>query len=122
MLVRSAHKSQSVGLIVSSFDSCLSHKKKIIMDYKIVKSGTDIHIHLGVMRNAVIIRKFSSGYGISEGSFFPFKREMYRIRFNSDEDAVKVASNYFMIWFSQTMEFLSGENKLKNIVDKNYLE
>lgn len=95
------------------------------MEYKTVKQGFDTYIYLGVMRKAIVIRRLLSGYAISEGSFFPFPKEMYDNRYETQEEAIKSSFDYFLLWFNQTNDyFLKKSLVTKNVekkIDNNYL-
>lgn len=62
--------------------------------------------HLGVMRKAIIIRKTilpKNKYIISPASFFPFPEEYYSKKFDTKEEAISVASEYFRNWFTDAI-------------------
>ena len=60
------------------------------------------YLHLGKIKKAVIIRKSITGiWFISEGSFFPFNKEIYTEKFKDKLIAKKVASDYIREWLEQ---------------------
>lgn len=65
-------------------------------------------LHLGSMKNAVVISYGLTGckYYISERSFFPFAKEVYKGRFDTIEYAIFVANKYVSTWISETNKAL----------------
>ena len=62
--------------------------------------------HLGVMRKAIVIRKTIIPYNkyiISPASFFPFPEVLYNKKFNTKDEAINVASQYFRDWFTDAI-------------------
>jgi hypothetical protein len=62
--------------------------------------------HLGVMRKAIVIRKTflsKNKYIISPASFFPFPEKLYCKRFETKEEAINIASEYFRSWFTDAI-------------------
>jgi hypothetical protein len=78
--------------------------KKNELEYGWVEEKYRIVLHLGKMKNAVVIHPSFNGnfFKIGQSSFFPFNNEIYLEKFNSIEEAKIVASAYIMSWFSDT--------------------
>lgn len=62
-------------------------------------------LNLGKIKKAVVIHRSyinSDYFRIGVGSFFPFPDEIYNTKYNSLEEAKKVASEYILDWLSET--------------------
>lgn len=72
------------------------------------KEGSDAICNLGQMRKAVLVRKMLGidKYYISEGSYYPFSRDVYEMRFDTLEEAVNIANNILVKWLSETYKNL----------------
>jgi hypothetical protein len=73
------------------------------------KISCDAFLNLGRIKKAVVIRKAYAcdEYFISTGSYFSFSDAIYNQRFETCEEAIKVASEEISLWLSETMTVLS---------------
>lgn len=72
------------------------------------KMGCDAYCNLGQMKKAVVVRLSISKqkYFIANSSYFPFTNEIYDARYDTLEEAVKVANNVIVKWLGETYENL----------------
>lgn len=63
-----------------------------------------IVLHLGKMKNAVVIHKSIIGnyFKIGQASFFPFNDSIYNKKYMTIEEAKNVASIYILEWLNDT--------------------
>ena len=63
-----------------------------------------IVLHLGKMKNAVVIHPSFNGnfFKIGQASFFPFNDDIYNEKFTTIEEAKNVASIYILEWLKDT--------------------
>lgn len=83
------------------------------------QDGWDFIADLGLMKKAIVIRKFASDmsgknayYAIGQASYFPFTHEQYKAEFNDPYDACMLAENHIRDWFNSLM--VSENNMLEN--------
>ncbi len=83
------------------------------------QDGWDFIADLGLMKKAIVIRKFASDmsgkntyYAIGQASYFPFTHEQYTTRFEDAYDACMLAENHIRDWFNSLM--VSENNMLEN--------
>lgn len=74
------------------------------------QDGADIIADLGLMKKAIVVRKFASDlsgknsyYAIGQASYFPFTHEQYTAKFNDPYDACMLAENHIKDWFNSLM-------------------
>lgn len=74
------------------------------VEYGWVRSGVDAILNLGTMDRAVMVRQkfMATDYFISDGSWFPFKKDVYDMRFKTINDAVVFSSKYIAKWIEET--------------------
>jgi len=74
------------------------------------QDGWDFIADLGLMKKAIIIRKFASDlsgknayYAIGQASYFPFTHEQYSAKFNDPYDACMLAEKHIQDWFKSLL-------------------
>lgn len=84
-----------------------------------VQDGTDFYANLGIMKKAIVVRKFTNDlseknawYSIGQSSYFPFTHEQYTARFDDPYDACMLAENHIKDWFNSLM--VSDNTMLEN--------
>jgi len=69
--------------------------------------GNTYQLDLGTMNKAIILRKnINHTWSISEGSYFPFPKSYYDMRFPSFNQAGKMSVEYIGEWLSETIKVL----------------
>lgn len=87
-----------------------------------IKSGEDYILHLGTMKNAVIIAQYvpfasaifsgnGSWYAISPRSYFPFTEEQIEKRFDTAPQAIAFAEKIILEWLNSISISLSDDKK-----------
>jgi hypothetical protein len=63
-----------------------------------------IVLHLGKMKNAVVIHESINGnyFKIGQASFFPFNDDIYNAKLHTIEEAKLLASTYVLEWLNDT--------------------
>lgn len=91
--------------IISLKDELIIREIKQSMEYCWVNDRHRIVLHLGKMRNAVVIHEsLTRGkyYKIGLASFFPFTDEIYKMKIETLEEAKLIASKYILDWLTET--------------------
>lgn len=91
--------------IKSLKDELIIRETKQSMEYCWVNDRHRIVLHLGKMRNAVVIHEsitIGKYYKIGLASFFPFTDEIYKMKIETLEEAKLIASKYILDWLTET--------------------
>lgn len=74
------------------------------ISYGWVQEKYRVVLHLGKMKNAVVIHPSFNGnyFKIGQASFFPFNDVIYNKKYITIDEAKSVASAYILDWLSDT--------------------
>lgn len=91
--------------MISAKKELIIRETKQSMEYCWVNDRHRIVLHLGKMRNAVVIHESTTigkYYKIGLASFFPFTDEIYKMNIETLEEAKLIASKYILDWLTET--------------------
>ncbi len=75
-----------------------------------LKKDSDYHCSLKEMKDAIIVAYYlgkglsKNYYSISPRSYFPFKNEIYELKFDKAEEAIKLGEKIVVAWVQSLFE------------------